>query len=54
MPQRNYAREAKRRGWVWDEGGPHWFRPSLHPFHHAGEYAKTAREAVEENAKESA
>ena len=36
---------ARASGWVWDEGGPHWFKPSEHPFHEAGQYAKTAEAA---------
>ncbi len=47
-PARNWSREARRLGWAWDEGGPHWYRniPGASPFA-PYQYAKTAREAVE-------
>jgi hypothetical protein len=40
----NLAWRAKKAGWIWDEGGPHWFRP--HGLDRA-DYAKTAKEACE-------
>jgi hypothetical protein len=43
----NYARKARRLGWLFDEGGRHWFKPSPTPLHCHGQYAKTAKEACE-------
>src|SRR5712672_4756189 len=53
MRSKNAIRAYKRRaiikaGWFYDEGGPHWFRPSDHPFSFPGSYARTVDEAFAE------
>lgn len=46
---RAYKRRAIiKAGWTYDEGGPHWFRPSDHPFSFPGSYARTVDAAFAE------
>ncbi len=42
-----YSKKAEAAGWIWDEGGPHWFKPPTHPLHEHGQYAKSAKEVCE-------
>lgn len=45
----DYEKSAIASGWTYDEGGPHWFKPSKTPLHCPGQYAATARDACEQD-----
>jgi len=46
-PVDDWEEAARQAGWRYDDGGPHWFKPSDTPFHCAGQYARYAQEACE-------
>jgi hypothetical protein len=45
--RKDHAKRARRLGWWYDEGRPGWFKPSETPFHNHGQYADTAKQALE-------
>jgi hypothetical protein len=47
QPIEDWEEAARQAGWIFDEGGPFWLKPTEHPFHEQGRYEKTAQEACE-------